>query len=147
MAPDLNMTAAGLLHDMAALQGNQRSQLGYKRAAKAVIGLPMLVSDLVEAGTLCDVPYIGPSSARVIDELVATGGSPAVEAAVAASPHRQKVLDLRRLRANFLSQFAMEQALARPSVEGVVSKADFRGDFQMHSTYSDGGERIEAMAR
>ncbi len=148
MAPDLNMTAAGLLHDMAALQGNQRSQLGYQRAAKAVIGLPLLVSDLVQAGTLREVPYIGPSSARIIDELVATGGSATVEAAVAASSaHGAKVLELRQLRANFLSQLAMEQALARPAADGVVSKGALRGDFQMHSTWSDGGERIEVMAQ
>lgn len=142
------MIAAGLLHDMAALQGNQRSQLGYKRAAKAVIGLPLLVSDLVEAGTLRDVPYIGPSSARVITEVVETGGSATVDAAVAASAHGARVLALRQLRSNFLSQFAMEQALARPAADGgVVSKGAFRGDFQMHSTWSDGGERIEVMAR
>jgi putative hydrolase len=41
----------------------------------------------------------------------------------------------------------MEQALGRPAAEGVVSKAEFRGDFQMHSTWSDGGEPIEAMAQ
>ena len=141
------MIAAGLLHDMAAVQGNQRSQLGYKRAAKAVIGLPLLISDLVEAGTLRDVPYIGPSSARVITEVVETGGSATVDAAVAASAHGPRVLALRQLRSNFLSQFAMEQALARPAAEGVVSKGSFRGDFQMHSNWSDGGERIEVMAR
>ena len=79
------MIAAGLLHDMAALQPNERSQLGYKRAAKAVIALPLPVGDLVAAGTLRDVPYIGPSSARIITELVETGASSAVDAAVAGS--------------------------------------------------------------
>ena len=48
---DVNMIAAGMLHDMAALQPNERSQLGYKRAAKAVIALPLTVRDLVAAGT------------------------------------------------------------------------------------------------
>ena len=139
------MTAAGLLHDMAALQPNERSQLGYKRAAKAVIALPMPVSDLVAAGTLRDVPYIGPSSARIVLELVETGSSATVDAAVAG--RRDKVEALRRLRANFLSQFAMEQALGLTLDPAIVSKADFRGDFQMHSTWSDGGERIDAMAR
>ena len=144
---DLNMEAAGLLHDMAALQPNERSQLGYKRAAKAVVALPMPVSDLVEAGTLRDVPYIGPSSARIITELVETGASTIVETAVASAPRADKVAALRRLRANFLSQFAMEQALGSKAGAGLVSKAAFRGDFQMHSTWSDGGERIETMAR
>ena len=140
------MVAAGLLHDMAVLQGNQRSQLGYKRAAKAVIGLPMMVSDLVAAGTLRDVPFIGPSSARIIDEVVETGGSASVEAAVMSASSATKVLGLRKLRAGFLSQFAMEQVLSR-RLPGVIRKADLRGDFQMHSTWSDGAERIEAMVR
>jgi histidinol phosphatase-like PHP family hydrolase len=140
------MAAAGLLQDMAALQGNERSQLGYKRAAKAVVALPVTVAELVAAGTLRDVPYIGPSSARIITELVETGACATVDAAVAGSRHADKVASLRQLRTNFLSQVAMEQALALPLQPGVVSKAAFRGDFQMHSTWSDGGERIAAMA-
>jgi putative hydrolase len=144
--PDLNMVAAGLLHDMAALQGNQHAERAYKRAAKAVIGLPMPVSDLVQASTLRVVPFIGPSSARVIIELVETGSSKTVESAVASAAQGAKVLALRQLRSDFLSQFAMEQALGLPAGAEVVSKAVFRGDFQMHSTWSDGGESIEAMA-
>src|SRR4029079_18072834 len=80
--PDLNMIAAGLLHDMAAVQSNQHAAKAYKRAAKAVIGLPMLVSDLVQAGTLAEVPFIGPSSARIVIELVETAASRTVDAAV-----------------------------------------------------------------
>lgn len=145
--PDVNMIAAGLLHDMAALQGNQHAERAYKRAAKAVIGLPMPVSDLVQAGTLRDVPFIGSSSARVIIELVETGSSKTVDTAVASSTHATRVLTLRQLRSDFLSQFAMEQALGLAAGSKVVSKAEFRGDFQMHSTWSDGGESIDAMAQ
>ena len=39
---DLNMAAAALLYDMAALQSTERSQFGYKRAAKAIVGLPVV---------------------------------------------------------------------------------------------------------
>jgi histidinol phosphatase-like PHP family hydrolase len=140
------LEAAGLLQDMAALQPNEHSQLGYKRAAKALIGLPLPVAQLVEAGTLRDVPYIGPSSARIVTELVESGSSATVETAVAASKQADEVATIRRMRKNFLSQLAMEQALARPQDPSIVSRADFRGDFQMHSTWSDGGESIEAMA-
>ena len=73
---DLNMAAAALLYDMAALQPNERSQFGYKRAAKVVIGLPVSVADLVAAGALRDVEFIGPSSARIITEVVEQGRSP-----------------------------------------------------------------------
>jgi hypothetical protein len=58
---DLNMAAAALLYDMAALQSASRSQFGYKRAAKAIVGLPVSVADLVHAGALRDVEFIGPS--------------------------------------------------------------------------------------
>jgi putative hydrolase len=146
VSPDINMAAADLLHDMAALQPNERSQLGYKRAAKAVVALPVLVSDLVDAGTLRDVAFIGPSSARVIGELVETGTSRTVESAIAASKQAKKVASLRTLRGHFLSHFAMEQALGRRCHASIVSKATFRGDFQMHSSWSDGTERIENMA-
>jgi putative hydrolase len=141
------MIAAGLLQDMAALHGNQRSRLGYTRAAKAVVALPMRVSDLVEAGTLREVPFIGPSSARIITELVETGASRTVDAAVQASSHAAKVAAIRGLREHFLSHVAMQQALNHERAPSVVTKAAFRGDFQMHSTWSDGGERIETMAR
>jgi putative hydrolase len=132
---------------MAALQPNERSQLGYKRAARAVSALPLAVSELVEAGTLRDVPFIGPSSARIVTELVTAGSSATVETAVAASRHAPKVAAARALRANFLSHFAMEQALGAALDPATVSKAAFRGDLQMHSTWSDGAERIETMAR
>lgn len=145
--PDLNLDAAGLLHDMALLQPHERSQLGYKRAAKAVIALPAPVSDLVHAGTLQDVPFVGPSSARIIAELVGQGGSPTVEAAVAKSPQAAKVAAGRALRGHFLSHVASVQALTENDDPLLVSKAAYRGDFQMHSTWSDGAERIEGMVK
>jgi len=143
---DLNMEAAGLLQDMAALQPNERSQLGYKRAAKVVIALPLSVSDLVAAGTLRDVPYIGPSSARIITELVETGTSATLEKSLAASARADRITALRALRENFLSQLTADAAMALPVGPDIVSRGTFRGDFQMHSTWSDGGERIAAMA-
>jgi putative hydrolase len=51
----------------------------------------------------------------------------------------------RLMRDNFLSQVAMERVLALPLDEDVVSRAAFRGDFQMHTTWSDGGESIRTM--
>ena len=83
---DRNIVAAGLLHDLAILQSSERSSFGYKRAAKALAaGLDRSVVDLIEEGTLRDVPFVGPSSERVVAELVKTGASASVEAAVQAS--------------------------------------------------------------
>jgi len=144
---DLNMAAAALLYDMAALQSASRSQFGYKRAAKAVVGLPVSVADLVAAGTLKDVPFIGPSSARIIAEVVEQGCSPTVEAAIAQSAKRSDVTSRRAYRGAYLSHFALQRALGAPLGRGVVGRADYRGDFQMHSTWSDGGESIATMAQ
>lgn len=141
------MAAAGFLYDMAALQGTDRAAIGYKRAAGAVVALPVPVSELVQAGTLREVPYIGPSSARIIEEVVGTGASPTVEAAVAGSKAGARVLAARSLRRGFLSHAAMARALAARLPAGIVSTRAYRGDFQMHSTWSDGAERIETMAR
>ncbi len=143
---DLNMAAAALLYDMAALQSTERSQFGYKRAAKAIVGLPVSIADLVAADSLRAVPFIGPSSARILHELVAEGGSPTVEAAVAKAPPSSKVMALRRFRTGYLSHFALQQALSAPLGSAVVSRGGYRGDFQMHSSWSDGGERIGTMA-
>ena len=144
---DVNLAAAALLYDMAALQPTERSQFGYKRAAKAVIGLPVSVADLVRAGTIREVPFVGPSSARIITELIEHGRSPTVDAAVAASTRASDVTTRRKFRDAYLSHYALQRALDTPLGRGIVSRADYRGDFQMHSTWSDGGETIEGMVR
>ncbi len=144
---DLNMAAAALLYDMAALQTTSRSQFGYKRAAKAIVGLPVSVSDLVKAGALLDVSFIGPSSAKIITEVVEQGHSPTAETAVAQSARRSDVASRREFRGAFLSHFALQRALGAALGDGVVGRGDYRGDFQMHSTWSDGGESISTMAQ
>lgn len=143
---DLNLAAAALLYDMAAMQPTERSQFGYTRAAKVLVNLPAPVADLVAAGALRDVPFIGPSSTRVIAELVEHGQSATVEAALAKSPARAKVLQLRGFRDGYLSHLALTQALAAPLGSGLVELASYRGDFQTHSTWSDGALSIADMA-
>lgn len=144
---DPNMAAAALLYDMAALQPTERSQFGYKRAAKAIIGLPVSVADLVAAGTLEDVEFVGPASSRIVAELVQQGGSPTVDAALARSTKPSQVTTRREYRRAYLSYFALQQALSAPLPKDVVARQDYRGDFQTHSTWSDGGEGIAAMAQ
>ena len=144
---DINMSAVGLLHDMAELQGAERARFGYKRAAKAIVGLPLAVSDLVEAGTLREVPFVGPSSARIITELVQQGRSPTVDAAVATSGKANQIAAKRLLRSNYLSHVGMLAALSHLPGDDRVSRATFRGDFQMHTTWSDGAESVETMVK
>jgi histidinol phosphatase-like PHP family hydrolase len=144
---DVNILAAGLLHDMAGLQPSERSSFGYKRAAKAIAGgIDRSVVDLVEEGILRDVPFVGPSSERVVKELVRTGASESVEAAIAASSKRADVEKRRRFRRAYLSRHAMRMALDAPLDSTIVSTRTYQGDFQMHSTWSDGVETVEELA-
>ena len=131
---------------MAALQTSERSQFGYKRAARAIVELPASVLELVASGALQDVSLVGPSSTKILTEFAAEGRSTTVEAAVAASPRRSDVLRAREIRGNFLSQYAMEQVLSLRLPASTVKVSSFRGDFQMHSTWSDGAESVQAMA-
>ena len=144
---DGNLAAAALLHDMAALQGTERSRFGYKRAAKAIARLAVPVEQLVEQGTLREIPFVGPASERIIREFVLTGASPTVDAEMAKAGKRAEVVAKRALRDGYLSHAILAQALEAPAPDWVVSRAAYRGDFQMHSTWSDGTERIATMAR
>ena len=142
---DLNISAAGLLYDMAALQPTERSQFGYKRAARAIVTLPVDVRDLVASGRLQDVPFVGPSSARIIAEFVRDGRSASVEAALTASRKMPKILEARALRNHFLSAHTMERVHAARLSASIVSRASYRGDFQMHTIWSDGAEPVATM--
>ena len=139
--------AAGLLQDLALLQGSERSAFGYKRAAKALAaGIDRSVVDLIEEGTLRDIPFVGVSSERVVAELVRTGSSASVDAKVSASSKRGEVEKRRRFRRAYLSRHAMRLALDAPLPASIASTRTFLGDLQMHSTWSDGVESIETMA-
>ena len=144
---DRNIVAAGLLHDLAILQSSERSAFGYKRAAKALAaGTDRSVVDLIEEGILRDIPFVGASSERVVAELVRTGGSAAVDAAVEASPKKGEVEKRRRFRRAYLSRHALRLALDAPLPATVVSPRTYLGDLQMHSTWSDGAESIAELA-
>jgi histidinol phosphatase-like PHP family hydrolase len=139
---------AGLLLDMATVQATRQKGFGYKRAAYAVFALDHQIERDVMAGTLRDIHGIGPAVERIVREYVETGRSTAIDAAIeAATPAaRQNVLNRRMLRSNFLSWAGVLDALAA-DLPGAVSPADYRGDFQMHTTWSDGAVDIETMAQ
>jgi putative hydrolase len=144
---DANIVAAGLLQDLALLQPNERSRFGYKRAAKAIAaGIDRSIADLIAEGTLREIPYVGPSSERVARELVETGTSATVERAVEASSQRGEVEKRRRFRRAYVSRHTMRLALDAKLPAAVVSRAAYRGDLQMHSPWSDGGESIAELA-
>jgi putative hydrolase len=142
-APDTNMVVAGLLGDLAAIQTSKPREFGYKQASRAIRWLDVPVESLRLAdGTLRRIPRIGPASSRVILEVLDTGGSPTVDREVASSPRAADVARRRQWRTHFLSRARVQAVLADPSIVG-PQPGDYRGDLQMHSTWSDGGQSLE----
>lgn len=139
---DVNLELAGLLLDMAAIAGESQRGWGYKRAARAVLGIDRHITPLVEANTFRTIPGIGPTTDRIARELIHDGRSAFVEAAVAEAGKEEAIAGLRTLRRHFLSRAAVRDILDRP---GRPSRKKYRGDFQMHSTWSDGAETLESI--
>lgn len=140
------MLAAQWLYDAAALQTSEHRQLGYRRAAATIVGLDRDVRELVADGTLADLPHVGASSARVVAEAVTTGRSATIDELAARGGRRAELEKSRRLRTGFLSYYAAQVALQARLPAAVVDLTRFRGDLQMHSTYSDGREPLRRMA-
>jgi histidinol phosphatase-like PHP family hydrolase len=141
-AMDTNGLVASLLRDLAAVQTSQQSRWGYKRAAAAVRQLDEPIEALLQPdGTLRKIPNVGPSSTRVILEVLRTGRSDIVERAVAASGKAGDVEKSRGLRENFLTRAQVIAALRNTKLRGLRLPA-YRGDLQMHSTWSDGSQTL-----
>jgi histidinol phosphatase-like PHP family hydrolase len=140
---DVNLLLGGLLLDMAALAGPSQRAWGYKRAAKAVLRLDRHITPLVESNTLRAVPGIGPTTDRIARELVYDGSSSLVERAVEESGRADVIAALRRLRHGFLSNAAVREILSRRTPP---AREQYRGDFQMHSVWSDGAETLDSIA-
>ena len=146
MSIDTNAAVAGALRDLAAVQRSTQSRWGYKRAATAVTRLERQLTDLVAAdGSLPRIPGIGPASTRVILEVLASGWSETVERAIAAGGQSEEIRTRRALRTHFLSRAEVLRIL-QLDVPGLASLTDYRGDFQMHSTWSDGVDSIAGLA-
>jgi putative hydrolase len=142
-ASDTNSLIAGLLRDLAAVQTSTQSKWGYKRAAATIQAMSEPVESLLlPNGTLRKIPNIGPSSTRVILEVLRTGSSATVEEALRSSPRKNDVAVSRQLRDGFLSGAQVAAALRNPALEGPALE-DYRGDLQMHSVWSDGTQTLE----
>ena len=143
---DTNGRIDALLRDLAAVQTAKPSVWGYKQAAAAVRALEQPVESLLGAhGVLPKIPHVGPKSELVIREVLASGSSPTVERAVADSDKADDVYQMRRARTRFLSRAQVVAILNDPQLGG-PRRSDYHGDFQMHSTYSDGSQTLENIA-
>jgi histidinol phosphatase-like PHP family hydrolase len=143
---DRNGQIAALLRDFAAIQTSKQSMWGYKRAASAILSLEEPIESLLKPdGTLRKIPNIGPSSTRIILEVLQTGTSATIERAVAESGQAGDVERRRGLRDHFLSRAQVLAALRNGTLKGPRPE-DYRGDLQMHSTWSDGSQTLADIA-
>ena len=135
--PALNAAVAGLLRDLADVQVTREQRMGYGRAAMAVLELGAPLDSLVQPdGSLARIPHVGASSMRVILEVLQTGTSATAARALAATVSPADLEKGHALREGFLSRAEVLAAL-RGRHRG-PALADYRGDLQMHSTWSDG---------
>jgi histidinol phosphatase-like PHP family hydrolase len=143
---DVNAVVGGYLRDLAFAQSSQQKMFGYKRAAAAVFALDIPFTDLVGPdGVWPKISGIGPGSARVIREVLETGGSPTVEQAIEASTRRADIRRRRQLRGHFLSRAAVRLVLSDSALDGPTIDQYF-GDLQMHSEWSDGSPTVQDIA-
>jgi len=142
---DTNQLIASLLRDLASVQSSTQKKWGYKRAASAVLDLETPIESFLRPdGTLGKIKHVGPSSTRIILEVLRHGHSPTVQQAVAASGRAPEVEKRRDFGSNFLSRAQVVAALQSSKLKG-PGRADYRGDLQMHSTWSDGSTSLEAL--
>jgi putative hydrolase len=140
---DVNAVVGGLLRDLAFVQTSPQRTFGYKRAASVVLTLEHPLTELRHPnGTLTKIPGIGPASSRVILEVLDTGTSATVELAVERSGRADEIRQRRALRTHFLSRAEVVRILTDPTFGGPVP-AQYFGDLQMHSEWSDGAPTLD----
>lgn len=145
-APDINARAAGLLFDLASVQVSKFRIGAYQRAAEAVLLLDEPLDVLRAAdGTLPKIPFVGDSSLKIIQEVLATGESATAERAIAESKKAAEVHERRAKGMLGMSRARVRAVLADDGLDG-PSVSDYHGDFHMHSDWSDGRTTIDEMA-
>src|SRR5437763_11055102 len=139
---DVNLELASLLYDMAAIAGDSQRAWGYKRAAKAVLRIDRDITPRITSNTFKAISGIGPTTDRIARELILEGQCAFVERSVRESGKEQEIARLHNLRRHYLSRAVVKEIVSR---KGAPSRAKYRGDFQMHSIYSDGAETLESI--
>jgi histidinol phosphatase-like PHP family hydrolase len=140
---DTNARVSAALRALAAVQTSRYKAQAFKRAAAAVLSLDRPIEALVSpTGVLAPIAGVGPASVHVILEVLRTGTSTRVEREVASSTRGEDLARAAQAGARLLSRAEIQRVLDTPTAPGVVSPADYRGDLQMHSVWSDGSETL-----
>lgn len=141
---DINARVWGLLQDLASIQTSKQKRFGYKRAASAVFWLETPLDALQQSdGSFPRIHGLGPASMRVIRDVLESGGSAAVDRAADESGRAIDVRRRRSLREGFLSRAQVLRILR--DAQAPAAPAPYRGDLQMHTTWSDGSTSIQEM--
>jgi len=144
---DLNGRVAALLREMASAQTSTQKRWAYTRASDAVLTLDAPLDRYLRAdGTLQKIPHVGPSSERVILEVLRAGHSDTVARAMAGTAQAGDGRRPDNQQENYLSGAQVTAALSDPTLDGPALD-DYRGDLQMHSTWSDGTTSVDEMVR
>ncbi len=142
---DSNLEIAALLLDLSEVYRPSSRFWGYKNASRSIRRHPEFLSELSDKEIL-KIPGVGPASLRIAREYLDTGGSPTVQRIVSESEKAKEIAARRALRRNFLSAAMVQKVLTEPR-RGAISRAEYGGDFQMHSRGSDGADTIETLAK
>lgn len=144
--PTSNARAAALLRDRAASQGTPQKRRAYARAADAVLALDDPLESYVGAdGRLRKIPNVGPSSERVILEALRSPDADAAVRTIAMPDATRRGPKTPDAHQHFLSSTEVAAVLENPTLDG-PSLDDYRGDLQMHTTWSDGTVSVAEMA-
>ena len=142
---DPNLAISALLLDLSEVYRPSAKFWGYKNASRSIRRYPEFLSDLTDKEIL-KIPGVGPASLRIVREYLDSGESPTVDRIVGESGKAGEIDVRRALRRNFLSEAMVRKLLSEPK-RGSVKRADYLGDFQMHSPGSDGSDSIEVLAQ
>ena len=141
---DLNGQIAALLRDFAAVQTSKQSIWGYKRAASAILALDEPIDSFLQPdGTLRKIPNIGPSSTRIIVEVLHTGTSATVERAIADSGQTSDIERRRDLRGHFLSRAQVVAALDEPDAARAARWRTIAATCRCIPSWSDGSQTLD----
>jgi putative hydrolase len=104
------------------VRNSRQKAQAFRRAADTIRDIPIdELQRLADAGTLTDLPGIGKSTAKAIEEAL-RGETPSYLATLKADEEP-------------------------PTEQAQALRAALRGDLHLHSDWSDGGHTIEAMAK
>jgi putative hydrolase len=142
---DVNADGARWLMELALVQETVQRRRAYQRAARTVLMLPQPLSELRTGKGLAKIPNIGPSSERILLEVLDEGTSPTATRALAEGPAKRGRQPSDRLFSDYISRAVADQILGAP-LPDVVGVADYKGDLQMHSTFSDGDMELDRIA-